>query len=176
MGHWKCEKSNFEVQYSKLSLTSYHFIITTPKHFQRGSICSSNTDFHIFTMKKVPSTNLTRFTQPPVAWIMLQSYDSWGLGVGTDWGPAPGFPEFHGSANLFQPKLVHSNFLCGMASAIIPKISLFVAGLIRLSNQLIAMLPDGASSAISWLPCHPIILSSAAQAFIMITQGRFHWI
>ena len=43
-------------------------------------------------------------------------------------GPAPGFPEFHGSMNLFQPKLVHSNILCGMASAVFPKYPPFITG------------------------------------------------
>ena len=54
MGHWRCVKSNFEVPYSKLSVSSYDFIITIPKHFKIGCICSSNTDFHIFTIKKYP--------------------------------------------------------------------------------------------------------------------------
>ena len=55
----------------------------------------------------------------------------WGSGVwelGPVGGPTPEFPEFHGSMNLFQPRLVHSNILCGMASAVFPKYPPFITG------------------------------------------------
>ena len=53
------------------------------------------------------------------SWYILGEVGVWESGP--IWVRLLGIPEFHGSMNLFQPRLVHSYSLCGMASVLDPK-------------------------------------------------------